>query len=141
MELFFVPLVGYCVYAAFIHIYQSGECIHYTDYICGITVLKPLCRWLSPISKVLFPAPSWLSDESLGTRLKLVIFWKHTAALTKDIDILTRFVPRQLLLLAVRAGPYCKQREAGRGPWNKAIDVQLPILVSRSSRKHAIIFV
>ena len=45
-----------------------------------------------------------------------------------------------LFRLTVWAGPYCKQREAGRGPWNKVIDVQLPTLGLRSSRKRGIIF-
>ena len=45
---------------------QSGEYLHYMDYICGITVLKPPCRWLR-----LVPSPPCLSGESLGTRLSL----------------------------------------------------------------------
>ena len=49
-------------------------------------------------------------------------------ALTQDVDMLASF-PGSFTSLAVRAGPYW---EAGRGPWNKAIDVQLPTLVSRS---------
>ena len=48
--------------------------------------------------------------------------------------------PGSFLLLAVRAGPYCKQQEAGRRPWSKDIDVQLPTVVSRSSQKHSIIY-
>ena len=60
-------------------------------------------------------------------------------ALTQDVDMLASF-PGSLPSLAVQAGPYRKQREAGQGPWNKAIDVQLPTLVSCSSRKHGIIF-
>ena len=45
---------------------QSGEYLHYMDYICGITVLKPPCRWLR-----LIPSPPCLSGESLETRLSL----------------------------------------------------------------------
>ena len=60
-------------------------------------------------------------------------------ALTQDVDILASF-PGSFPSLAVRVGPYCKQWEAGRG-FQGYIDVQLPTLVSCSSRKHGIIFV
>ena len=55
-----------------------------------------------------------------------------TAALTQDIhvDMLALF-PCTSPSLAVRAGPYCKQREAGQGPWNKAIDVLTTIILRR----------
>ena len=64
---------------------------------------------------------------------------KLDAALTQDVDMLASF-PGSFLLLAVWAGSYCKQWEAGWGPWNKAIDVQLPTLVLCSLWKHGIIF-
>jgi len=57
----------------------------------------------------------------------------NTAALTQDTDtcMLASF-SGSFPLLAVRVGPYCKQQEAGRWLWNKAIDVHLSTLVSHA---------
>jgi len=72
--------------------------------------------------------------------MDLQFLGSSTAALTQDVDMLASF-PGSFPLLAVWAGPYCKQQEAGQWPWNKATDMQLATLVSRSSWKHCIIFV
>ena len=50
---------------------QSGEYLHYTDYICGITVLKPLCRWLR-----LIPSPLLAFQGEPRNKTKLIISWK-----------------------------------------------------------------
>ena len=55
--------------------------------------------------------------------------------MTQDVDILASF-PSSFPSLAVRVGSYCKLGEG-----SKAIDVQLPTPISRSSRKHGIFFV
>ena len=65
-----------------------------------------LCRWLT---LVLRPILAFWGEPRNETKLG-----SSTATLTEDVDMLASFLS-SFLLLAVRVGPYCKQREAGRG--------------------------
>ena len=79
---------------------QSGEYLHYTDYICGITVLKPLCRWLR-----LIPSPLLAFRGEPRNKTKLIISWKQYSGLDSGRRYIS-FVSRQLPVTCSTSGEF-----------------------------------